>query len=203
MTMYEMQMTMCKKFLTMNEKKVTMCEKIDEGSALLLTAQQLNLKQGKEYGEQNSATNVLNVSRKNFGKVTYIPHLKLARKLFVKDPGIRAALCLDGERKHAFSTWELDVRQFYTHALSNPDVLNGFAAINVTVPVLQDGLSQLDGLTQLYAVQKKETAEAQQATDERDQAFDNIVAWMGIYYTVAKIALDNKPQLLEKLGIKA
>tara|TARA_R110002050_G_scaffold89774_1_gene188980 strand:- start:37267 stop:37446 length:180 start_codon:yes stop_codon:yes gene_type:complete len=50
---------------------------------------------------------------------------------------------------------------------------------------------------------KKESGEAQQATDDRERAMDEIDEWMSLYYTIAKIALANKPQLLEKLGVKA
>ena len=41
---------------------------------------------------------------------------------------------------------------------------------------------------------------AQQATRERDLALD---AWRAQYVKIARVALRNKPQLLEKLGLPA
>lgn len=51
------------------------------------------------------------------------------------------------------------------------------------------------------AAQQKEKGEAQQATLERAAAFDELDEWMGDYIAVARIALEAKPQFLEKLGV--
>ncbi len=177
--------------------------KVDEGLAILTTAQQLNQKQGKEYGEQYSATQAMEETRNAFNKEVYKPHLRLARKLFPSDSGIRSALFLDGTRKKAFSTWENEASQFYVHSLANPTVIEGFSTVNIDAPKLQAGLDQLNGIIRLHADQMKESGEAQHATEERDKALDEIEAWMSLYYTVAEIALADQPQYLEKLGIKA
>ena len=178
-------------------------EKITEGTGLLSTAQQQNIQQGKEYGEQYSATEKLNEAIQKFHSSLYIPHLKLARKLFPNDPGIRASLCLDGSRKASYDEWSNEANLFYANALSTPKIKTRFALVNITEEVLQSGIDQLTQISQLRATQRNEFGEAQQATDMRDKALDEINEWMSLYFTVAKIALADKPQLLEKLGIKA
>jgi hypothetical protein len=178
-------------------------DKIAEGEVLLNYAQQLNIKQEKEYGEQYTATDTLTKAIKEFTKTIYKPHLNLARNLFSSNPGIQAAMALNGPRKSSFEEWSNQVSLFYNNALSTPEIGEKFEELNLEGETFQMCLDKLNGLNLMRAAQKKESGEAQQATDDRDKAFDQISEWMDLYYTVAKIALADKPQLMEKLGIKA
>jgi len=45
-----------------------------------------------------------------------------------------------------------------------------------------------------------ERGESQEATLEKDQAFAQIDDWMSDFFAVDKLALEEKPQLLESLG---
>jgi hypothetical protein len=46
----------------------------------------------------------------------------------------------------------------------------------------------------------REKGESQDATQLKDKAFANLDDWMSEFYAVAKIALEDSPQLLESLG---
>ena len=46
----------------------------------------------------------------------------------------------------------------------------------------------------------KEKGESQDATKLKDTAFGELDDWMRDFYAVAKIALEDNPQLLESLG---
>ncbi|MDR2410982.1 MAG: hypothetical protein LBE13_23130, partial [Bacteroidales bacterium] len=54
---------------------------------------------------------------------------------------------------------------------------------------------------ELHSKQLSEKGIAQQTTLERDQAFDELCKWHSKYRAIARIALYDKPQLLEALGI--
>ena len=49
--------------------------------------------------------------------------------------------------------------------------------------------------------QKTEMGEAQEATRLRDEAADTLQAWYSNFIAIARIALEDKPQYLEMLGI--
>ena len=51
--------------------------------------------------------------------------------------------------------------------------------------------------------QKKEIGEAQNATEARDKKFDELAKWVSDLRAVARVALTDSPQQLEKLGILA
>ena len=52
-----------------------------------------------------------------------------------------------------------------------------------------------------YLTQKKKIGEAQQSTKARDVAIDKLDDWMSDFIAIARVALEEKPQFLEKLGI--
>ena len=49
--------------------------------------------------------------------------------------------------------------------------------------------------------QEKEKGEAQAATKARDAALDDLQDWLSDYLAIAKVALEEDPQLLEGLGV--
>ncbi len=46
----------------------------------------------------------------------------------------------------------------------------------------------------------KEQGESQDATHNKNSVFDQLEDWMKEFYAVAKIALEDRPQLAESLG---
>lgn len=174
--------------------------RLNEGKALYETALQLHQKQKAEYGDQVSATREFKDQWKAAGR-EYMKFVKLARIALKSQPGALLKLDLNGERKKTFSGWLSQTKQFYINALGDSEVLTALAGFGITPEKLQAGQQLVLDTESANAAQEKEKGEAQQATPERDTAMDQLDEWKSDFTAVARIALEEKPQLLEKLGI--
>ena len=59
----------------------------------------------------------------------------------------------------------------------------------------------VQAVAEANAVQEKEKGEAQEATKLRDAALDDLDQWMSDFIAIARLALEERPQYLEKLGV--
>ena len=79
--------------------------------------------------------------------------------------------------------------------------MSGLKEFGVTEQKLKAGLAEVKALEAANLAQEKEKGEAQAATQKRDAAMDELQDWLSDYLGIAKIALEENPQLLEGLGI--
>ncbi|MFZ2284028.1 MAG: hypothetical protein WAV86_09145, partial [Lutibacter sp.] len=63
-----------------------------------------------------------------------------------------------------------------------------------------NAVAEIAALTSARTEYLREKGESQDSTMSKDKAFREIDDWMSEFYAVAKIALEEKPQLLESLG---
>ena len=61
-------------------------------------------------------------------------------------------------------------------------------------------LNLLSDTQKAYENYTKEKGESQQATKDKDDALVALEKWVREFYSVTKIALEDKPQLMEALG---
>lgn len=176
-------------------------ERIQAGKTLYETALAAQQKQQAEYGEQLSATETVNQAWSKAQK-SYMRLIKLARVIFKNNPGIATQLGLNGQRKRSLSGWLLQAQQFYTNALNSAEVLNGFAEYGITEDKLKAAQTETLAVEAANAAQEQEKGEAQDATQQRDQAIDLLDDWLSDFIAIARIALEDRPQLLEVLGIQ-
>ena len=66
--------------------------------------------------------------------------------------------------------------------------------------IIETQLTALADVKQAEATYVLERGESQQATKDRDAAFAAFEKWVREFYAIAKIALEDKPQLLESIG---
>ena len=170
------------------------------GKTLLTRATALNSQQDSETGGQVNATSAKDAAWQQADDV-YMKQVKLAR-IAVKKPGDRGKLMLEGDRKHKFAGWVEQAGAFYAHAFE-PDILAQLAMVNLDEAKLQGGKALTDAVIAAHKAQASAIGDKQNATDERDQAFDDLAAWMSDYLAAARVALEEHPQWLEKLGVLA
>lgn len=175
-------------------------EKISEGNLLYDAAQDLHNKQKAEYGDQYNATDARDKKLEE-AEADYIDYVKIARICLRNDRGSYLKLNLDGSRKKTLSGMLSQAKIFYVNALADPGILAKLSKFSVTKEKLEAGKKLIDETEAAIAMQKKEGGEAQQATFDRNEDMHKLDEWMGDFKVIARIALKDKPQLLEKLGM--
>jgi len=173
---------------------------LNSGKTLLDEAGRLNQQQLKEYGDQYSATQEFSAKWET-AKSDYTRFTKIARVAVKNDAAAYQKLGLSGPRRQSFSGLSAQMDQFYTNALADPAILAAIGRFGVTQDKLSAGKQNSDAAKAASAAQQNEKGEAQQATLARDQAVDTLEDWLSDFTVIARIALEEKPQLLEKLGI--
>ncbi|HEX9950804.1 MAG TPA: hypothetical protein VGB53_03480 [Rubricoccaceae bacterium] len=83
-----------------------------------------------------------------------------------------------------------------------PDLIEGFTRIGIAKTAFTDLHAALDAATDETEDQDTESAVSQDASAGRRTAFDALDAWMKTMQGHARIALADRPQLLEALGIR-
>lgn len=174
--------------------------KIDEGVALRQVAFDAYLIQQDEYGEQYAATQSFSRAW-DAAQKAYMRLVNLGRILFKNDHTTYTELGLIGDRKRTFSGWIAQAGGFFANLLDNPDALAKYAAYNVPQAEIEAARDAVDAAEVTRTAQGRETAEAQQATSNRDAAVDVIDAWMSEMTAIARIATVDNPQLMELLDV--
>lgn len=175
-------------------------EVVKEGEALHAEAENLMRSQVKEYDEQYIATDEFNAAWKEAKKL-YKNDLKFAKLALRKTVGAADKLHFGGKRKVSFTGWYEQALAFYTVLRAESAYLQKLARFKITDEKLAENETEVRNCLLLLKKQDKEQGEAQQATKERDAAFEEISDWYDEFETVAKIAFTETPQLMEKMGI--
>ncbi len=175
-------------------------EKLQEGWALYEQASQLYEAQRTAYGKQYSATDDFK-AKWEAAQELYIRHVKITRVAFEGERGVFHDLALEGKRPRAFGPWLRAAKQFYSVLLQDEAKRNRLAEYGVTLESLQAGKAAVDAAELAERTQEEARGDAQELTRTRDETFAALEAWLEDYLTVAKIALKDKPQLAEKLGL--
>jgi len=171
-----------------------------EGTALLQAAETLVLAQKKEYGEQYEATEAAQAAWAAADSA-YTKTLKVARLVFADDVQATTALKLSGTRKATLAGWLDQALFFYGNLAAQPNLTTKMGKYGYTVDKIRAEKALVEALQTKVQVQAKETGEAQQATVTRDAAVKKLDQWVGELRAILKVALGDKPQVLETVGI--
>lgn len=175
-------------------------ERIQEGKTLYEQALAAQQTQQAEYGEQIGASATFEDAWSK-AKKSYMRLLKIARVAFKGDAGMATKLALNGRRKQSLSGWLLQAKQFYTNALGNSEAMNALGKYGITSGKLEAAQAETQAVEAADLVQEKEKGEAQSATKMRDEALDALDEWLDDFVAIARVALEDEPQLLETMGI--
>lgn len=166
----------------------------------LLTQTRAAFDANKTEVNQSSAAHAAFIAKKDEIEETYSLHRKKAKVAFRTDPVLLKQLNLDGAVPKAHIKWVETMKALYAGSDLTGVLQAKLAALKVTPADFQAALQAIAEMENLRAVYLKEEGESQEATKAKDEALAKMDEWMSEFYAVARIALEDKPQLLETLG---
>ncbi|HKK69530.1 MAG TPA: hypothetical protein VJ946_15000, partial [Bacteroidales bacterium] len=132
----------------------------------------------------------------------YVDQVILARKVFPKNSPYYSSLNLNGSRIRSIDGYRSQAMKFYQVALDEPNISAALEAeFNITQEALQEGIRKIEDMEQAIQRAINADADSQVAASEEADLVEQSKKWRSKYLTVAKQALKDKPQLLEKLEI--
>ncbi len=170
--------------------------KLNEGKKLYDAALAAVNAQSLASGAQQDATSALETARKS-AHDAYQALARVARASLPK-AGL-AALGLEGGEPRGTAGFLAAAYTLFDNAGKQP-ALAGFGYDATRLAAERAKITAYD-----TANQKQEAAKgaAQQSTRQQDAALQSLAAWVAQYLKIARVALRDKPQLLEKLGVAA
>ena len=175
---------------------------LQTGKALYDEASELDLAQKKETGEKVAATAEFNNLWAEADQ-QYMKTLKVARIVLKNLYHADQAAMLYGVRKQSFNGWQEQAVSFYANTLSDPQLLEAMAKYGYPEDRLQQEYDMVKQVIDKQLQQKKEKGDSEQATRFRDQKLDQLADFVSDLRGIAKVALADTPDYLEKLGILA
>ena len=173
---------------------------LTEGKTLLTKTRQAIDFNKKEDDETSEAYKNFTELKENLAK-TYTLHRKKGKVIFRKEPTTLNKLALTGSLPTAYIKWLETVKKFYTVAAADSDIQSKLVRLKITTEEINGTIQLITNLELARAEYLREKGESQDSTKSKDKAFGEIDDWMSEFYAVAKIALEDNPQLLESLGI--
>ncbi len=175
-------------------------EKINEMISKLTHLEDLQQAQTKEYAEQYAETEKFDAKHAEIDAV-FTKDRGLLKIFFKGIVHAQSILKLDEAKPKAFIAWQDMATNFYAQLEAAPELLSKSATIGITSESVTAQKQALKDLQVLKESQRKETAEAQAATDARDRAFDELYPLYSEYIQYAKVLLADN-QTLEAIGVK-
>ncbi len=146
----------------------------------------------------------LNLERKKLQQKVhrdYMKYIKIARIVFAENHEANAILLLSGVRDRIYINWHFQVNVFCSNLLKTTDYwkeLGEFGIHKSQIEALYSNLNELNILDEKCA---KITGSLKGLIQKKRKQLVNVQSWVSDYVKIARIALEDAPQHLEKLGI--
>lgn len=173
--------------------------KISEGKTLYHQATASQESNRKETNEEIEAHQVFDNLFKALVE-TYKAHRKRAKVVFKDQPATLKILALTGTMPLRILSVLQEIEILYTELDKDESLKNALKIMKITPEDITAQLSKLAEVRTAYAKYTAEKGESQQATKDKNQAFGAFEKWVRNFHNLAKIALEDQPQLLESLG---
>ena len=174
--------------------------KLSEGKTLLETADLSVKKQVAAHGDQKDSTARF-LSAEKTARTAYQNLAQVARAAFARDKAKLAVLGLNAAMPKALPLFLTMATALFDNASHTAEIAEVLKSYGYSAEKLSKERGKIVELSAANQAQESAKGAAQQATFEQNRAMEALDYWMGGFVKVAKVALRDQPQLLEKLGI--
>ncbi len=177
-------------------------EKLNEGKALYDAALSAVNAQIAAAGSQFQATSNLKTAEAT-ARDAYQALAKVARAVFINDSARLAQLGLSGSMPRTIAAFISSAYTVFDNAVNVPEIKSALESFGYTEEKLGQERLKINAYDAANQQQESLKGAAQQATRDQDTAIKAMNSWLAQYIKIAKVALRDKKQLIEKIGVTA
>lgn len=174
-------------------------EKLQEGSRLYDVALISVNTQTIAAGAQKQATAQAELAEQR-ARVSYQALAQVARAVFVREPARRATLGLIGTAPQGTPAFLAACEQLFGNAINVAEIKGVLGEYGYTEARFEAERAVIDAFDRAYKAQVAAKGAAQHATRAQRDALTRLNQWVAQYLKIARVALHDKPDLIEKLG---
>ena len=174
-------------------------EKLREGSQLYDLAVSSMTAQAAAVAARHDATARMALAEQQV-RASYQALAQLARAIFMREPSRRVALGLVGGASQNPAAFLVACEKLFGNAINVAEIKDALAEYGYTVARFEAERAVVDAFEQAYRSQGAAKATARQATHAQREALARLNQWVAQYLKIARIALQDTPDLLSHLG---
>ena len=167
--------------------------KISEGKELFDKAEQSFLKNKKVTAEETTS---FSFYKKKLEEIDS----KKAKEIFKNEPSVLKNLSLTGTIEVAFAKLMQQTKDLYINLDNDTNLQEALKILKITPEHIKLQIENIKIVEKAYADYIQKKGESQQATSDKNKDFSVLDKWVKDLYRLAKLALDDRPQLLESLA---
>lgn len=172
---------------------------IAKGKALYEKAQ-------AQYGSNKKETEEERVAYLNFKQKmdetskSYREHRNKAKLIFKNNEEAKVRLALKGSPSKSIVALLEEMTLFYKNLAEQETLRTPLERVKITQQIITEKQSEISQTKDLYAIYSQEKNESEQATKDKNKAFEALDKWTRELYSYAKYALADEPQFLQMFG---
>lgn len=175
-----------------DKKRIRVGEKVLKDTEKIVNKQ--NSAQERKVKLHEERVTLMQAAKKKYMKI-----LQIARIAFDKDSIARKALQLDGARESSLDLWINQISVFSNHLLNESNWLSVLKNFGISRKELMDLLADIEKLRSVAMSCEKSKTEAKKLTEQKQHKIKELQQWVSDYLKIAKIALEDNPELYKKL----
>ncbi len=172
---------------------------IAEGKTILTETEEIFRFNKREDVETSQAYRTYDEKKESLDEI-FGAHRKKAKVIFRKELGTLSDLEITGALPKAYTKWMEKAKLFYTTLNENPTLAARLIRLKITAEDITAAIALIEEVEKAKNHYLIEKGESQDATKQKNQAFEKADDWMSEFFAVAKIGLEDRPQLMESLG---